>query len=120
MLPTGTRVLIVEDEALLSMMVEDYLEEIGCEIMGTASRLEAALEKAGTLSLDVAVLDVNLAGKLSYSVAEVLYSRNIPYLFMTGYGMAGMPDSMRDATVVSKPFELGRLNEALCTVMGKF
>jgi DNA-binding response OmpR family regulator len=61
----GTRVLVVEDEALISMMLEDYLTEIGCEVVATAARLEEALEKARSVSMDVAVLDVNLAGKVS-------------------------------------------------------
>ncbi len=56
----GLRVLVEEDEALVSMLVEDYLEELGCEVIGVASRLEDAMENTRTLQLDAAVLDVNL------------------------------------------------------------
>ena len=70
----GTRVLVVEDEAMVSMMLEDFLEDLGCVVVATASRLEEALKKAAELQIDVAVLDVNLAGKLSYPVAELLRS----------------------------------------------
>jgi CheY-like chemotaxis protein len=110
---TGIRVLVVEDEPLLAMMVEEYLEEIGCIVVGTASRLEDALEKAHTLMIDVAVLDVNLAGQLSYPVAEELGSRHIPFVFATGYGIIGIPDGLRYARVLSKPFRLEQLGEAL-------
>ena len=109
----GKRVLIVEDEALVAMLVEEYLEEFGCEIAGMASRLDEAVQKAITLAIDVAVLDVNLAGKLSYPIAEVLMSRNIPFIFATGYGNTALPAALVAAPVLPKPFERGRLAEAL-------
>ena len=59
----GLRVLVVEDEPILSMMIEDYLEDLGCHVVGAATRLNEALKQANTLDLDVGVLDVNLAGK---------------------------------------------------------
>jgi CheY-like chemotaxis protein len=117
MMLMGIRVLVVEDEPLLAMMVEEYLEEIGCIVAGTASRLEDALEKAHTLLIDVAVLDVNLAGQLSYPVAEELGSRHIPFVFATGYGTIGLPDGLRYARVLSKPFHLEQLGDALRVAM---
>jgi CheY-like chemotaxis protein len=110
---TGTRVLVVEDEAMISMMLEDFLEELGCVVVATASRLEDAMVKAADLQLDMAVLDVNLAGKLSYPVAELLHSRGIPFLFATGYGTVGLPDRLRGTTVLSKPYLREQLGEAL-------
>ena len=109
----GTRVLVVEDEAMVSMMLEDFLEDLGCVVVATASRLEEALQKAAELQIDVAVLDVNLAGKLSYPVAELLRSRGIPFLFATGYGTAGLPERLRDAPVLSKPYLRDQLAAAL-------
>jgi CheY-like chemotaxis protein len=115
---TGTRVLVVEDEAMVSMMLEDFLEDLGCVVVATASRLEDALVKAAQLEVDVAVLDVNLAGKLSYPVAELLRSRGIPFLFATGYGTAGLPDRLSDAPVLSKPYLRAQLVAALEAAQG--
>lgn len=114
----GTRVLVVEDEALVSMLVEAYLDELGCEVVGVAPRLEDALEKARTLALDAAVLDVNLAGRLSYPVAELLRSRGVPFVFATGYGMAGLPEALRGMPVLAKPFRQDQLAAALCASRG--
>lgn len=113
----GKRVLIVEDEALVAMLVEEYCEEFGCEIAGIASRLEEAVQKAITLAIDIAVLDVNLAGKLSYPIAEVLVARNIPFIFATGYGNAAVPAALVGAPVLPKPFERMRLAAALNTAL---
>lgn len=90
----GLRVLIVEDETLISMLMEVYLEQLGCSVVGSASRLDEAVEMAGRLEMDAAVLDVNLAGKMSYPVAEVLRARGVPFVFATGYGLGGLPDRM--------------------------
>jgi CheY-like chemotaxis protein len=110
----GLHVLVVEDEALVSFMLVDYLEELGCQVVATASRLEEALEMAASLAaLDLAVLDVNLAGEMSYPVAELLRSRGVPFLFATGYGTDGLPEGMRNVPVLSKPFGLERFAEAL-------
>lgn len=117
MMLTGTRVLVVEDEAFVALLVEEYLAELGCTVVGTASRLEEALKMARTLLLDVAVLDVNLAGKLSYPVAEVLRARNIPFVFATGYGTVGLPDGLRHAPVLAKPFRQEQLGEVLRVAM---
>ncbi len=115
---TGKRVLLVEDEAIIMMMLEDFLAELGCQVIATASRLEEALEKARVVSADVAVLDVNLAGQVSYPVAEVLRTRAIPFLFATGYGTAGLPDELSGSFVLGKPFLLRQLATALQSVTG--
>lgn len=109
----GTRVLVVEDDALVCMMIEDFLGDLGCEVIATAARLEEAVEQASTLTLDVAVLDVNLAGKLSYPIAEILGARRIPFLFATGYGVAGLPKDLKGVPLLSKPFGIRQLHDAL-------
>jgi len=107
------RVLIVEDEALISMMIQDSLDHLGYQVVGTASRLSDGLEKARTLVIDVAVLDVNLHGELSYPIADLLVGRHIPFIFATGYGRAGLPDNLRDVEFVTKPFRERQLDDAL-------
>lgn len=109
----GIRVLIIEDEALVSMMLEEFLEQIGCKMMGTASRLDDAIAKARSLPLDMALVDVNLAGEASFPVAEILTARDIPFVFVTGYGPSGVPADMRHIPILPKPFQMAQLIEAM-------
>jgi CheY-like chemotaxis protein len=110
---TGKRVLIVEDEALVVMLIEDALAELGCEVAGIASRFDDALAKAQSLSFDVAILDVNLNGQRSFPIAEALGRRGIAFVFATGYGMAGLPSDIAHSAVLEKPFHLQDLRDAL-------
>ena len=102
----GKRVLLVEDEALVAMLVEDMLADEGCEVAATASRLGEALALAGDagLAIDLAILDVNLAGEPVFAVAEVLARRGVPFAFATGYGAGGLPESWRSRPTLQKPF----------------
>ncbi len=116
MVPGMRRILVVEDEALLAMMIEDMLTEAGYEVVGPAPRLEDALELARNAAFDIAILDMNLAGVSSIPVADVLRSRGIPYVFATGYGNRAETGDHGDAVTVSKPFtidDLGRAFERL-------
>lgn len=113
MLLSGLRILVVEDEWLLATIVEEYLNNLGCEVVGSAARLEDALEKARTLSFDIALLDVNLAGTPSFPVAEMLRERNVPFLFVTAYGLSALPVALRDTPVLAKPFVQDELAKAL-------
>jgi CheY-like chemotaxis protein len=81
----GFGVLIVEDEALVAMLLEDLLHELGCHVVEIASRVETALTSILVRIFDVAILDVNLKGETSYPVADVLELRKLPFLFATGY-----------------------------------
>jgi CheY-like chemotaxis protein len=112
----GKRVLLVEDEGIVAMVVEDYLLDLGYEVVGVAARLEAGMRLAQYAAIDVAILDVNLAGKLSYPIAELLYERGIPFLFATGYGSAGRPDEFRDIPTLAKPYGKNDLARALLEV----
>jgi CheY-like chemotaxis protein len=107
------RVLIVEDEMLVAMNIEDMVLELGHEVAGIANRLEPALLLAREGAFDIALLDVNLAGSLSFPVAAVLRDRNIPFLFATGYGMKGMAEEFGSSTVLQKPFRGQDLEQAI-------
>jgi CheY-like chemotaxis protein len=98
------RALVVEDEILVAMYVEDLLTDLGFEVVAVATELEEALPLARDKALDLAVLDVNLNGKLSFPVAEVLRERRIPFLFASGYGSKGLIEAYKDAVRIQKPF----------------
>jgi DNA-binding response OmpR family regulator len=107
------RVLLVEDEALVAMLVEDFLTELGFEVVGPAMRLEPALQMAATADIDFAVLDINLAGKHSFPIAQVLRQRGISFLFASGYGVAGLAEGFETSPVLQKPFDRSDLEKAM-------
>lgn len=109
----GLRVLVVEDEAAISMLLEDMLLDFGCEVVGPAARLKQALDLAQHETFSVAILDVNVAGEPVYPVAASLADRGVPFLFSTGYGGGGIKDPYRDRPVVQKPFSQGDLRRGL-------
>ncbi|MCK8785127.1 response regulator [Roseomonas sp. NAR14] len=111
------RVLVVEDEALVAMLVEDALLEVGCTIMGPATTVAEALKLIEKGLPDVAVLDLNLGGETSTPVADALAARGVPFIVATGYGAAGLPPGYKDVPVLAKPYdpaELTRALDALC------
>lgn len=110
------RVFVVEDEMLVAMNIEDMLADIGHEVAGLASRLDAGLEMARDGAFDLAMLDVNLAGDLSFPIADVLEARGIPYLFATGYGRQGVRDDYCGVPVLQKPFRARDLQAAIGTL----
>ncbi|WP_343039311.1 response regulator [Microvirga makkahensis] len=109
----GLRILVVEDEAAISLLLEDMLLDFGCEVIGPAARLSAALDAVAREQVDLAILDVNVAGEPIYPVAEALAQRSIPFVFSTGYGSAGIRDSFRDRPVLQKPFAQNDLKQKL-------
>jgi CheY-like chemotaxis protein len=89
----GKRILVVEDESLIAMLLEMALQDEGCIVVGPASRVAEALELAGDgQHLDGALLDVNLGGEAVFPVAEALASRAVPFLLLSGYGDQAVPE----------------------------
>ena len=116
--PTGEamrkrRVLIVEDEGAVGMLLEDMLTDLGYEVAGVAARLGEGLQKAETEEYDCAILDVNLDGRPSFPIAEALTKRGTPFLFVTGYGAKGLDPDFAAHPVLAKPFLQTELEAAL-------
>jgi CheY-like chemotaxis protein len=117
----GARILLVEDETLVAMLMEDMLADQGCSVVATAPRLDEALAYAQdlTLDFDVAVLDLNLAGENTFSVASALEKRNIPFVFATGYGAGGLPPEWRARPTLQKPFTASDVTAVLTKTLGR-
>jgi DNA-binding response OmpR family regulator len=109
------RILVVDDEPLISMLMEEWLNELGCEVVGPAGSLEAALDLAESVELDGAILDVNLAGQNSFSLANALRLRGIPFAFATGDSSIDKDAGFADPILLSKPFVF----EEVKAVVGK-
>lgn len=113
----GGSVFLVEDEVMIRMMVADMLEELGYSIAAEAGDIGEATRLAGSTEFDVAILDVNVNGKVISPVAEVLASRNKPFIFATGYGAQGLPEDFRDRPTLQKPFQMETLAQVLSTTL---
>ena len=112
--PPGVSVFLVEDEVMIRMMVADMLEELGFRIAAEAGEINEAIRLAQSAEFDLAILDVNVNGKVISPVAELIDARNIPFVFATGYGSSGLPEEYRDRPALQKPFQvetLGRMIE---------
>jgi CheY-like chemotaxis protein len=109
----GTRVLVVEDEALLAETLCDLLQDAGCEAVGPAATVAAALHLIEQGRIDVALLDIRLMRETSFPIAHTLRQRGIPWLFLTSYAQHQLPDDLSDALVIEKPFSPPALIEAV-------
>ena len=113
----GVRVLVVEDEYFVAILIEEILEKAGCVVMGPIPRLPEALDAIDREAYDVAVLDVNLAGERINPVADALSERNVPFLFVTGYGANSLPREYAQRPHICKPFRMAELLGVLSSVV---
>ena len=109
----GRRVLVVEDEMMIALLLEDMLADLGHTVIAVAPRLDIALQYARDSDADLAILDVNLGGEPSFPVAHLLTERRLPFMFATGYGSPGLVAPFKDAVTLKKPFEMEDLSQAL-------
>lgn len=110
---TGRRILVVEDEALVAMLVEDALLDAGATVMGPASSVAEALALLEGAVPCAAVLDLNLAGEPSTPIADVLARRSVPFVVATGYGAEGLPEAHAAVPVLAKPYDPDELTTVL-------
>lgn len=116
---SGRRILVVEDELMIAMLIDDLLRDAGCEVVGPMPRLAPALQAAGSeAGLDGALLDINLAGELVSPVADRLAERGVPFVFLTGYGWHMLPERFHSRPLVTKPCRQDLLLTALAKAIG--
>jgi DNA-binding NtrC family response regulator len=111
------RVFIVEDESMVSALIEDMLADMGCAVVGVASNVEEAVAKFAEVSFDAAILDLNLNGSRSLVLAEKLAEMRVPFVLCTGYGSSGVPAGSLRAPLIGKPFQESDLRQALIAAL---
>jgi CheY-like chemotaxis protein len=111
------RVLIVEDDVMIRMLIEDMLADLGFAVAAQAAKVHEALAAVNSTDIDVAILDVNLSGETTGPVAEALAARGTPFVFATGYGEHGLPEQFRDRPLLKKPFQIDGLKRMLDTAL---
>jgi CheY-like chemotaxis protein len=113
----GLRVLIVEDEALVAMLVEEYLAELGCVVAGSARRVSRALESLQNSQVDAAIIDLNVNGEDITPVIETLDARGTPFIFASGYAEKSLDQRWGGRGVLQKPFSSKELGQALHSII---
>lgn len=114
----GKRVLVVEDEALIAMLAEEMLADLGCVLHATAPTVAHALELTEAGGFDLALLDVNVAREQVFPVAEALTARGVPFAFASGYGEEDLRDDFRRHPLLGKPYTTEQLAAALAAALG--
>ena len=112
------KVIIVEDEGLVALLLEDMLTGLGYEVVAVAGRLGQAEQVISESPVEIVILDVNLDGEQTYSLARMLSSRGIPFIFATGYGASGLKDEWKSVPTLQKPFRAGDIERAMRQALG--
>jgi CheY-like chemotaxis protein len=115
----GRRILVVEDELMIRMLLDGMLEDIGYTMTAEAGAIDEAVTLAKQADFDAAILDVNLNGQPITPVVEALIERGLPFVFATGYGARGVPEAYRNNPTLQKPFQTEALEQALKAITPK-
>src|ERR1700738_3930418 len=115
--PSGGSVFLVEDEVMIRMMVADMLEELGYSVAAEAGEIKEAIRLAQSTEFDLAILDVNVNGKVISPVADLIKARNLPFIFATGYGSSGLPADSPDRPPRPNTFQLETLARRIDTAL---
>jgi len=115
----GKRVLVVEDEPMIRLLLDDMLSDLGYSMAAEAGRLDEALAAANAGEFDLAILDVNLNGEPVTPVVEVLLRRGVPFVFVSGYARRGIPEEHSKIPLLQKPFQVDGLARALAAVAAR-
>ena len=110
-------IFLVEDEALIRMMLADMIEELGHRVVVEAGNIQDAQVLAERAIFDLAILDINIAGFSIVPVAEIIDRRGLPFLFISGYGPAARPKAFIARPALQKPLMLSKLGEAIDAIL---
>lgn len=110
-------ILLIEDEAIIRMMIADMVETLGHQVAAEAGNINQAMELARSAAFDFAIIDMNLRGTMSFPIADTIAARNIPFIFASGYDKTWANDRRQQATVLQKPFTIDRLEAAIDQAM---
>jgi CheY-like chemotaxis protein len=110
-------VFLVEDEPLIRIMLVDMLEELGHRVVAEANSIDEAQVLAETTTFDLAILDVNVGGRIVDPIADIIRRRGVPFVFMTGYASSGLPAAFADRPYLQKPCSLDKLRHVLDLVL---
>jgi CheY-like chemotaxis protein len=116
---TGRRILVVEDEVMIRMLLDGMLADLGYTMTAEAGAIDEAVALAKQADFDAAILDVNLNGQPITPVVEILIQRGLPFVFATGYGQSGVPEAYRKNPTLQKPFQAEALEQALKAIAPK-
>ena len=111
-------IFLVEDEALIRMMLAEMVEELGHRVVAEAGNVEDGLALAETAIFDLAILDINIAGRSISRVAEIIARRGLPFIFVSGYGPAGRPEAFRERPALPKPVLISNLSQTISLILG--
>jgi len=115
--PSEARILVVEDEYLIRMLLEDMLADLGYTVAAALGTMAEARAFAESGEFDLAILDVNLDGEAIYPVADILAKRGLPFVFVTGYGERGLAEPYRIRPSLQKPFQVEQMKKALAALL---
>ena len=113
----GASIFLVEDEALIRMMLADMVEALGHRVVAEAGRIEEAMALAETSGFDLAFLDINIDGRSIGPVAEIIDKRGLPFVFISGYGLESRPEAFRGRLALQKPLSIGRLGQTINSIL---
>jgi CheY-like chemotaxis protein len=111
-----TRILLLDDEPLILLMLEDWLTELDCVTVGPARTVEAALRLVETSQIDGAILDRTIGNTDSFAVADALIARAVPFAFASGYGAQDLPERFKGAPILAKPFDFSHVENLVANL----
>jgi CheY-like chemotaxis protein len=110
-------IFLVEDEALIRMMIADMIEDLGHSVVAEAGTIEEAMPLAQATRFELAILDINVDGRSILPIAEIIESRGLPYIFASGYSTTGLPPPFAERIVLRKPFLPEKLSQAINAIL---
>jgi CheY-like chemotaxis protein len=113
----GASIFLVEDEGLIRLMLADMIEELGHRVVAEAGNIEVGQALAETAIFDLAILDINIAGRIISPVAEIVHRRGLPFVFVSGYGPEGRPKAFSGQPMLQKPVSTLRLRETINSIL---